>query len=107
MMFIGMITHAQTIDNPIKVNGDSLILNAWVYKDYDTNKKVFFTNNRYNALDISMGIMYKAYGRTEWPEVKDLYSDGVRTTEWILPDNSFIQLIKNESKNVYFVVIYK
>jgi hypothetical protein len=107
MMLIGMMGSAQTIETPIVVNGDSLVLDIWTSPDYDTNTKRFSTENRDEALNVAMDIMYKTYGRTKWPETEDSNFNGTATTEWILPNDSFMQFVRNEKDGLYFVVIYE
>ena len=106
MMLIGMMGSAQTIDNPIVVNEDSSLYDVWISYDYDTTTKYFMTKNRNESLNVALGIMYNAYGRTKWPKIKDSYEDGVSHTEWILPENHLLEFIKNENDKFYIIVVF-
>jgi len=107
MMLIGMMGSAQTIDNPVVLNGDSLVLNIWSSPDYDTNTKRFSTENINIALNITLDILHNAYGNNKIPKTEYSNFNEITTTEWILPDNSFMQLVRNEKDGLYFVVIYE
>ena len=106
MMLIGMMGSAQTIESPVVLNQDSSLYDVWVCFDYDTTTKYFWTKNRNKSIDIASEIMYDSYGQNKWEEINDSYSNGVRSTEWSLPNNYLLKFIKNENEEIYLIVIF-
>lgn len=103
MMLIGMMSSAQTIDNPIIVSSLTGLGNKVWYKEVNDDKAIKYANtNKTEIIAYTKMLIIDLKGELEKPS-GFLQEDNMVMYEWIITDKKVVRLILNETSSLIVI----